>query len=111
MARLHLLAKFFSTMTGRGVTIVDEHGNLERMVLSQNDCAAWLRRFSEKVQFEELTKAEALSGLDKAQGLSVQGARVYDYWNALVSAKANADELITRNIRHFEGLADKVAWP
>lgn len=63
------------------------------------------------VEFEELTRDEALAGLDKAQDLSVQGARVYDYWHALVAAKARADELVTRNTRHFEGLAANVAWP
>ena len=40
VTRLHLLAEFFSTMTGRGVRIVDEDGQVQRMVLSQSDCAA-----------------------------------------------------------------------
>jgi hypothetical protein len=43
--------------------------------------------------------------------LGVQGGRVYDYWHALVSSKARAGELITRNTRHFQGLAENVAWP
>jgi hypothetical protein len=30
---------------------------------------------------------------------------------ALVSNKAKSNELITRNTRHFEGLAVNVAWP
>jgi site-specific recombinase XerD len=111
VVRLHLLAEFFATMTGRGVEITDEEGNTDRMVFTQNECAAWLRKFAEKLQFAELTKEEALNGLDKAQSLSVQGARVYDYWHALVSAKAKSDELITRNTRHFEGLAENVLWP
>jgi len=111
IARLHLLAEFFATMTGRGVEILDQSGKPDRMIFNQQDCAAWLRRFSERVQFEELTKAELLQGLDKAQELGVQGSRVYDYWHALVSAKANVDELLTRNTRHFEGLAENVAWP
>ena len=92
-------------MTGRGVEITDEGGNADRMVFTQNECADWLRNFAEKLDFEELTKAEALKGLDKAQSLSVQGARVYDYGHALVSQKAKSDELLTRNTRHFEGLA------
>jgi hypothetical protein len=54
------------------------------MVFTQNECAAWLRGFAEKLKFEELAKDEALNGLDKAQSLSVQGARAYDYWHALV---------------------------
>ena len=111
VARLHLVAEFFATMTGRGVEITDEQGNADRMVFTQNECAAWLRKFAEKLQFADLTKEEALDGLDKAQNLSVQGARVYDYWHALVSAKAKSDELITRNTRHFQGLAENVVWP
>ena len=111
VARLHLLAEFFATMTGRGVEITDEAGNTDRMVFTQNECAAWLREFAGRLEFEELTKDEALNGLDKAQRLGVQGARVYDYWHALVSNKAKSNELITRNTRHFQGLAGNVAWP
>jgi hypothetical protein len=111
VARLHLLGEFFATMTGRGVEIIDEAGNADRMVFTQNACAAWLRKFAGRLKFEELTKDEALSALDKAQRLGVQGARVYDYWHVLVSEKTRSDELITRNTRHFEGLADNVAWP
>lgn len=111
VARLHLLAEFFATMTGRGVEITDEEGNTDRMVFTQNECAAWLREFAEKLEFEELTKDEALNGLDQAQRLGVQGARVYDYWHGLVSQKAKSNELITRNVRHFQGLAENVAWP
>jgi hypothetical protein len=111
VARLHLLAEFFATMTGRGVEIIADDGQADRMVFTQEACAAWLRNFADKVQFEELTKDEALAGLDKAGSLSVQGARVYDYWHALVSAKAKSDELITRNTRHFQGLAGNIAWP
>jgi hypothetical protein len=111
IARLHLLAEFFATMTGRGVEITDEAGNIDRMVFRQRECAAWLREFAEKIEFEELTKNEALSGLDRAQGLGVQGARVYDYWHALVASKAKSAELLTRNTRHFQGLAKNVVWP
>jgi len=111
VARLHLLAEFFATMTGRGVEITNEAGITDRMVFTQNECAGWLRRFSDKLEFEELTKEEALNGLDKAQHLGVQGARVYDYWHALAANKAKCNELITRNPRHFQGLAGNVAWP
>jgi hypothetical protein len=56
IARLHLLAEFFATMTGRGIEITDEDGNVDRMVLTQKECAAWLMNFAQRVQFEELTK-------------------------------------------------------
>lgn len=111
LTRLHLLAEFFATMTGRGVSIVDESGQLEKMVLSQNDCAAWLRIFAGKVQFEELTPEEALVSLDKAEGLGVQGPRIYDYWHALVAGKSKANKLLTRNTGHFADLVSNAAWP
>ena len=111
ITRLHLLAEFFSTMTGRGVSIVDEGGQVQRMVLSQSDCAAWLRSFAGKVQFEELTLEEALVSLDKAEGLGVQGPRIYDYWHALVAGKSKADKLLTRNTGHFADLVSNAAWP
>jgi hypothetical protein len=111
VARLHLLAEFFATMTGRGVEITDEAGKAERMVFTPNECAVWLKNFAQRVTFEELTKVEALAALEKAQIAGVQGARVYDYWHALVAEKTKADELITRNTRHFQGLAKNVAWP
>jgi hypothetical protein len=111
VARLHLLAEFFATMTGRGVEITDEAGNAERMVFTQNECAAWLKNFGQRATFEELTKEEALAALEKAQIAGVKGARVYDYWHALVADKSKADELITRNTRHFQGLTKNLAWP
>jgi hypothetical protein len=111
VARLHLLAEFFATMTGRGVEITDEAGNAERLAITQNECATWLKNFAQRVKFEELTQEEALAALEKAQSAGVQGARVYDYWHALVAEKAKADELITRNTRHFQDLAKNVAWP
>jgi hypothetical protein len=111
VARLHLLAEFFATMTGRGILLPDATGNLNRMLFTQKECADWLRAFAEKVQFEELTKDEALDALEKAENAGVQGSRIYDYWHALVAEKAKADELITRNTRHFQDLAKNVAWP
>ena len=69
------------------------------------------RRVVAKVQFEELTLEEALTALDKAQDLGVQEPGIYDYFHAEVSAKAKVDQLLTRNIRHFAGLAAKVEWP
>jgi hypothetical protein len=111
VARLHLLAEFFATMTGRGILLSDETGRINRMLFTQKECADWLKSFSQKVRFEELTKEEALAALEKAQSKGVQGARIYDYWHALVAEKAKADELITRNTRHFEDLAKTVVWP
>ena len=111
MARLHLWAEFFATMTGRGVKVTDEAGNAERVIFTQDECAVWLKSFAQKVEFVELTKEEALAALENTRSKSVQGSRIYDYWHALVAEKARADELITRNTRHFEGIARNVTWP
>ena len=51
IARLHLLAEFFATMTGRGVEITDKAGNTERLAFTQSECAEWLRNFAGKVKF------------------------------------------------------------
>jgi len=37
--------------------------------------------------------------------------RTYCVGHALVAEKTKADELITRNTRHFQGLTKNVAWP
>jgi hypothetical protein len=55
VARLHLLAEFFATMTGRGVEITDDDGNVERLAFTQKECAAWLKNFAQRVKFEELS--------------------------------------------------------
>jgi len=98
-------------MTGRGVQITDEAGKTKRVRFSQMECADWLKAFARKVQFEELTKDEALAALKKTQDAGVQGGRIYDYWHALVAEKVNADELITRNTRDFQNLVKNVVWP
>jgi predicted nucleic acid-binding protein len=109
--RLHSFAEFFCTMTGRGIPTLDKDGNMGRSKLSPNDCAAWLRTFSEKVKIIEPDKEDTLDALDKAQARSIQGARVYDYLHALASSKAKANELLTRNTEDFQGLAANVHWP
>jgi hypothetical protein len=70
-----------------------------------------LENFAQRVEFEESSEEEALAALERAPIAGVQGARVYDYWHALVAEKTKADELITRNTRHFQGLAKNVPWP
>jgi len=59
----------------------------------------------------DLTLEELLDGLDSAQKLSIQGAGIYDYWHALVSSTAKADELLTRNTDDFSQLAENTRWP
>jgi len=104
VARVHLFSEFFSTMTGRGVATKDAAGNPIRVTFDANDAAKWLRQFADKVMLIELEESETLDALDKAQSLSVQGARVYDYTHALAAIKSGADVVLTRNEPHFTGL-------
>jgi len=112
-ARLHLFAEFFATMTGRGIPVKDSAGNLARLVLTPSDAAQWLREFAAKVTFVELTAAETLDALDRAEQRSVQGGRVYDYGHSLAAEKADAEVLLTRNIADFKGLVSeaRLEWP
>jgi hypothetical protein len=61
----------------------------------------------------ELTTAETLDALDRAEQRSVQGGRVYDYGHSLAAEKAGAELLLTRNIADFTGLVSDVQleWP
>ena len=62
-------------MTRRGVEITDATGNTDRMVFTQNECAAWLRKFADRLKFEELTKEEALSGFRLGQRSTLERTR------------------------------------
>ena len=95
-------------MTGRGVGGLDANGQPVRVVFSAEDCSTWLRDFADKVQLVELTGEEFMDALDKAQSQGVTGARIYDYQHALAASKAGAEEVLTRNTKHFEGLTGKV---
>ena len=109
--RLHTLSEFFATMTGRGVKVLHESGEAAVMVFTPNQCAAWLRRFADRVEIVDLEKADVLAALDKAQSRSIQGGRIYDYLHALAASKAKADELLTRNTDDFKSLSNKLSWP
>jgi hypothetical protein len=112
VTRLHTLFEFFAQMTGRGVKYRDKATGEETLLCFRpNECAAWLRDFAGRVEFEDLSKAEVLEALDEAQSRNVQGGHVYDYGHALASAKAKADQLLTRNTDDFKGLTGNVVWP
>jgi hypothetical protein len=112
-ARVHLFSEFFSTMTGRGIPSVDANGQPVRVVFDADEAAKWLRTFADRVTLIELDGRETLDGLDAAQARNVQGARVYDYAHALAAIKADADVVLTRNEKHFEGLTGmaRIEWP
>ncbi len=104
-ARTHLLSEFFSTMTGRGIAVLDAAGNPVRYVMSAKDASVWLRKFARRVSFVDLDAQETLDGLDEATMKGVQGGRVHDYGHALSAIKAKADVILTRNPADFGGLS------
>ena len=112
VTRLHTFGEFFAHITGRGIRFLDKAtGESVLLKLTPDECADWLREFSKSLAFCELTPAELLDGLGKAQSKSIQGAGIYDDWHALAAQKAGADVLLTRNTDDFKGLVDNVRWP
>lgn len=113
VTRLHLLAEFFSTMTDRGIKYKDAQGNNTRIVFDPDDCAEWLESFCQKVELVELTKEETLDTMRQAKLLNVKGANIYDFMHAQAAIKAGANEILTRNMKDFQGKSGnvKLAWP
>ncbi len=113
VARSHLLAEFFSIMTGRGIKTIDDQQQEVQTVMPANDAVKWLKEFSARLEWIDLDGAETLESLGRAQALGIQGGRVYDYLHAEAARKAGADKLLTRNTKHFQNLAGAVAleWP
>jgi hypothetical protein len=110
--RSHTFWEFFSIMTGRGIGLVDDRGQVFDLVMTADTAAKWLRGFAARLTIVDLDAEEALAGLDKAQSLSVTGAKVYDYGHALAARKAKADAILTRNTKDFQTLSRiKVEWP
>ena len=111
--RLHTFSEAFSTLTGRGITVRDAHGNPERLVMEPKQAAQWLRSISGHLDIVDLDADETLAGLDRAQTLGVQGGQVYDYIHRLAADKAKADILLTRNVQDFSVLSGtaKVQFP
>ena len=76
--RPHMFSEFFSIMTGRGIAITDDRGQIFDLVITGNDAAKWLRRFASKVSLIDLEGAEKLAALDNAESKRVSGQGVYD---------------------------------
>jgi hypothetical protein len=111
--RLHLLSEFFATMTGRGIPVKDADGHPAKLKLSDNDAAAWLRKFCARVTVVELGVEETLDAFDAAQKKNVQGGKVYDFLHAVAADKIGSVNLLTRNAKDFADLTSKanIEWP
>lgn len=98
-------------MTGRGIGIMDDKGQVFDLVMTGDNAAKWLRGFAASVKIVDLDAPELLDALDKAQSTNVSGGRVYDYGHALAAAKSQAEATLTRNTNDFQGLGLKLEWP
>ena len=113
VARPHMLAEFFSIMTGRGIRTIDSEHQEIQIVMSAEDAVKWLKEFCAKLDWVDLDGPEAIQSLNRAERLGVLGGRVYDYLHAEAAKKAGAERLLTRNIKHFQNLTGTVRleWP
>jgi hypothetical protein len=113
VSRSHTFSEFFSVMTGRGIGVTDDNGQVFDLVLSPRTAAKWLRNFAAKVTLVELDGPEILDALDKAESKRISGQGVFDYGHALAAAKAKVDVILTRDTTDFQRLAGaiKVEWP
>ncbi len=110
--RSHTFWEFFSIMTGRGIGLIDDRGQVFDLVMTADNAVKWLRGFAARLTVVDLDAKEALDGLDKAQSLNVTGHKVYDYGHALSAKKATADAILTRNTKDFAAVSrTKVEWP
>jgi hypothetical protein len=82
VARPHLLAEFFSIMTGRGIRTIDDQQQEIQTVMAADDAVKWLKEFTAKFEWVDLDGPETIRSLSRAQSLGVQGGRVYDYLHA-----------------------------
>src|SRR5262245_21771149 len=76
-ARAHMLAEFFSIMTGRGITTIDDQQQEIQTVMSADDVVKWLKLFVTKIEWIDLDGAETMQSLNLAQSVGVKGGRVY----------------------------------
>jgi predicted nucleic acid-binding protein len=113
VSRSHTFSEFFSVMTGRGIAVTDDTGELFDLVLRPSTAAKWLRSFAGNVTLIELDGPEILDALDKAESKRISGQGVFDYGHALAAAKANVDVILTRDTADFQRLggAIKIEWP
>jgi predicted nucleic acid-binding protein len=92
-ARDHVLAEVFSSLTGNA-----------QIRMPANDAAKTIRAMESRLEFVNLTRAELMDAMDKAQSLGVRGGAVHDYLHALAAKKSGASELLTLDRNDFNGL-------
>jgi predicted nucleic acid-binding protein len=63
-----------------------------------------VKRLHSRLEYNDLTAAEIIAALERAQESAVQGGRVHDLLHAVAADKAGVDELWTLDRNDFGGL-------
>ena len=107
ITRSHSVAEFYSTLTGRGIT-VERAGRREQMVLAPKDAATAVKRTFANLDWFDLKPREVLEEIQEAVSVNVQGAKIHDWLHIGAAALSLATDLATLNEKHFRELAPNV---
>jgi predicted nucleic acid-binding protein len=98
LTRAHSLTEIFSALTGKAYI------RMEAKAAHKT-----IKEMSRHLEFVELSPAEIIDGLAKAQERGVRGGRVHDYMHALAASKSGAAALLTLDRNDFEHLVPGLA--
>lgn len=104
ITRSHAAAEFYSTFTGRGIT-VETAGRREQWVLSPTDAVAAVKRTFANITWFDLKPKQVLEEIAEAVAANVQGPAIHDWLHAGAASLSNATRLATLNEKHFRELA------
>jgi predicted nucleic acid-binding protein len=96
--RTHTLAETFSILSGT-----------TRFRASANDAAATIKGLAQYLDFVDVSSAEVIEALEKAEARGVRGGRVHDYIHALAAKKSGAKTLVAMDKNDFTGLVPGVS--
>ena len=97
-SRSHALSEVFSIMTG---------GRLG-FRCDANEVAELIQELLHDITIVDLQPSEIVAQLKLAKAKGVRGGGVYDYLHAATAVHFNCDELLTLNLKDFEGQFDEL---
>jgi hypothetical protein len=104
ISRSHAVAEFYSTLTGRGIT-VEREGHREQMVLAPKDAASAIKRTFKNVEWFDLKPGQVLEEIPEAVAANVQGPNIHDWLHAGAASLSHATHIATLNEKHFRELS------
>ncbi len=104
LTRPHSLLETFSTLTGRGIEVVETDGTKQHTRLSMRLAEEVIRQIHPRLQYVELSADEIVAALKEAPAKSAQGGRVHDLMHAAAAEKCGADVVWTLDQNDFTGL-------